>query len=417
MGRGGYRFWEDAEWAHLEGCYSNSSEIPQANNKHREKYPNRSDMSIWSIIKRHGKQAQSMLGKPPDPTTIRQQSREASLQATVLKLNEELSAVRKEVGSFDRILDLAFGLSKCDVQKRPKWTRPDFSGNPSVTGTPLLVISDIHHTEVVEPSQVENLNKFNSEISIARVKHTFDTAVMLCKSYLSHPKYESSVIAFAGDIISGNIHPELAETNDQRILKGVVEITDALEYGVRLFANSFGSVHCPCVVGNHSRMHDKPRYKNRVFDNFEWLIYTELARRTKDNKHITFDVSESADCVYNIYGKSYLLTHGDQFHGGTGIAGLFSPLMLGLARKQARQQAFSRWLYLTIMGHWHQYIHTNRFIVNSSIKGYDEFAYIHNMPFEPAQQALFLSHPTKGINWRMPVLCDRVENFWMKKGA
>jgi len=59
------------------------------------------------------------------------------------------------------------------------------------------------------------------------------------------------------------------------------------------------------------------------------------------------------------------------------------------------------------MGHWHQYIHHSRVIVNGSLKGYDEYAYSNNFGFERPQQALWLTHPSYGITYRMPVYSDK----------
>jgi hypothetical protein len=44
--------------------------------------------------------------------------------------------------------------------------------------------------------------------------------------------------------------------------------------------------------------------------------------------------------------------------------------------------------------------------VNGSLKGYDEYAYTNNFPFEPPTQALWLTHPEFGITISMPVFVD-----------
>ena len=60
-----------------------------------------------------------------------------------------------------------------------------------------------------------------------------------------------------------------------------------------------------------------------------------------------------------------------------------------------------------LAGHWHTYMHTPRIIVNGSLKGLDEYAFAGNFGFEPPQQALWITHPRKGITFRMPVYCER----------
>jgi hypothetical protein len=55
------------------------------------------------------------------------------------------------------------------------------------------------------------------------------------------------------------------------------------------------------------------------------------------------------------------------------------------------------------MGHWHTLMMLQRFIVNGSLKGYDEYAASNNFGFEPPQQALWLTHSDRGITFSMPV--------------
>jgi hypothetical protein len=59
------------------------------------------------------------------------------------------------------------------------------------------------------------------------------------------------------------------------------------------------------------------------------------------------------------------------------------------------------------MGHWHQDIRLRKLIVNGSLKGYDEYAFANNFPFEPPSQALWMTHPQHGITFSMPVLAER----------
>ena len=71
-----------------------------------------------------------------------------------------------------------------------------------------------------------------------------------------------------------------------------------------------------------------------------------------------------------------------------------------------------------LLGHWHQLIQLQRLIVNGSLKGYDEYAYINNFPFEPPRQALWLTHPEYGITFSAPILVDNFERVnqseWVK---
>jgi len=70
-------------------------------------------------------------------------------------------------------------------------------------------------------------------------------------------------------------------------------------------------VYIPAVVGNHGRIDKKPRAKNRVYDNYDWLAYQLLKRHFAGGKSISFGIADGADQVFTVHNTSYLLTHGD----------------------------------------------------------------------------------------------------------
>jgi hypothetical protein len=83
------------------------------------------------------------------------------------------------------------------------------------------------------------------------------------------------------------------------------------------------------------------------------------------------------------------------------------------ARKRARQNAVNQGYNLLTMGHWHQLVYGPSFIVNGSLKGYDEYAFDLNFGFEPPQQAAWLIVPEHGRTWTAPIFCqDRKKEGW-----
>jgi predicted phosphodiesterase len=162
-------------------------------------------------------------------------------------------------------------------------------------------------------------------------------------------------------------------------------------------------VFLPCVVGNHGRRQRKPHAKNRAQDNFEYLFYHLIKKLLSGENGIEFVISEAADQPFRVYDTKYLLTHGDQFKGGSGIAGLWSPLMLGDARKRARESAVQRPYDHMIMGHWHQLKFFGNIIVNGSVSGLDEYAFLNNFGYEPPRQAFWVTDSVHGITITAPI--------------
>jgi len=176
---------------------------------------------------------------------------------------------------------------------------------------------------------------------------------------------------------------------------------------IEALANTFGAVFLPCVSGNHGRDTRKIWLKDRHATSFDWLLYRFLARHFADDKRVTFLIPDGPDAYYKIYDHAYLLTHGDQFRGGDGMIGCLGPILRGDHKKRSRNAQVDMEYDTMIMGHWHQYIHHSRVIVNGSLKGYDEYAYTNNFGFEPPQQALWLTHPKYGQTYRAPVYVDK----------
>jgi hypothetical protein len=188
---------------------------------------------------------------------------------------------------------------------------------------------------------------------------------------------------------------------------------DHVAAGIALLADEFGKVHIPVVVGNHGRTTRKPRMKFRARSNFDWFFAKALQRIFAQDKRVTFDISESADCLTDCYGLKVMLTHGDQATGGSGIGGIWPPIMRLNARKRQRQEAVGRGYDLLIMGHWHSLVFGPDFIVNGSLKGQDEYAFIGNFGFEPPRQASWLMVPEHGVTWTAPIFSqDRKAEGW-----
>ncbi len=302
------------------------------------------------------------------------------------------------------VREVIFGLSgaKPDI---PTWIidPPKAQHSP---GVPTLFASDWHWGEVVDPEQINGVNKFNLRIAHARAKKLVERSIDLLKNHMVNASYPGIVFPLGGDMVSGDIHDELRETNEIPTIPTVLDLLEVLCASVRSLADTFGHVHVPCVTGNHGRNTLKIRAKGRVHTSYDWLLYCLLEREFKNDKRVTFQVSSGPDCSYSIYGHRYLLTHGDQFRGGDGMVGALGPILRGDHKKRSRNGQIGLEFDTMLLGHWHQYCHLGRVIVNGSLKGYDEYANSGNFGFEQPKQALFMTHPRHGITFAMPVILE-----------
>lgn len=293
------------------------------------------------------------------------------------------------------------------IPKIPTWTINPLPKSQKSPGVPTLMCSDWHAGEVVDPNQIALKNAFNMKILRQRVRSLTVNTIDLLFNHMVNPNYPGIVMVLGGDMFSGDIHEELAESNELSTMQTLVELFGMIIWMIEEFLKVFPKVFLPCVTGNHGRMTRKPRHKNRVYTNFDWLLYQLLQKHFHygDNKdeRVSFLISDGSDAYYRIYNHKYLLTHGDQFRGGDGVIGPLGPILRGDHRKRTRQSQINQSYDTLILGHFHQLMSLQRVIVNGSIKGYDEYAWAGNFPFEAPMQALWLTHPKHGITISMPV--------------
>lgn len=342
------------------------------------------------------------------------------------KARQDIAAARAERDRAQRALvDLTERLAVYEsiddlVVKPPKWVTPKAPKGKQARGIPCLMLSDAHLDEVVNPSEIDGANAYDRAIAELRLQKLLHNTVKVSRDYFSGLTFEGGVLILGGDIFGGIIHEELRETNEAPLMATIVHWLEQLTAFVGGMVDHFGKLHVVGVVGNHGRLTRKPRAKLRAQDNADWLLYKLLAREFRTDDRVTFTVGDSADTDLDVYDTRFKVTHGDQFRGGSGIAGIMSPLSLGQHRKTRREIGLARlrgeelrgfdWL---VMGHWHQYLVGRGLIVNGSSKGYDEYAFTGNFEPEPPQQAFWITTPEHGVTFSAPILvADRKAEGW-----
>lgn len=331
------------------------------------------------------------------------------LRTKVKTLELELAAVHRENVTAETIRSTIYNLADVTADP-PRWLSKATA--PRAPGVPVAFWSDWHWGEVVRSEEVGGVNAFNRTIAKKRLRRLVDTTVDLAKRHMVSPKYPGIVICLGGDMISGNIHDELRETNEGHLQQTMLELQEHLESAISHMADEFGKVFLPCVVGNHGRMTHKPRMKGRVFESFEWNLYCQLERHFRNDKRITFSIPSETDAHFDVCGHRFCLTHGDALgvKGGDGIIGAIGPIARGAIKIGRSEAQIGRNFDTLLMGHWHTYIprgDASPVLVNGSLKGYDEYARIGlRVPYSRPSQALFFVHPDHGVTAQWQVYLD-----------
>jgi hypothetical protein len=320
-----------------------------------------------------------------------------------------IAALQREDDSAEAIRQEIWALAAHNPEP-PTWISGK-SGKLGSRGCPLTVWSDWHHGEVVNPDEVNGINDFNAKISKARAFRLFDTTVDLAYNHMgrANTEYPGIIVMLGGDMIGGDIHEELLATNDRTPHQSVNDLTDIIAAGIEKMASKFGKVYVPTVVGNHGRSTKKMRMKGRVFTNYDWSIYCNLARYFKKEKHIRIDVPNTADAHFNSYGTRYMLTHGDSLgvKGGDGIIGAIGPIMRGSLKVGRSEAQMGRDFDELVICHWHQALWLPGVTVNNALKGYDEYAMLQlRAPYSRPSQLLWFNHPEHGTTARWEIFLE-----------
>jgi hypothetical protein len=321
---------------------------------------------------------------------------------TVSDLKAKLKAAAANQLSEDRVRDAIIGLKQAPLDV-PQWSLAPPSKGRTI-GIPMTIWSDWHFGEVVFPSQVNGVNEFDLAIAHRRVRLLIDRTVDLLLNHMVNPNYPGIVVCLGGDLVSGGIHDELAQTDAAPIMPIVVDVYGVLIWALTELAKKFSRVWVVGVSGNHGRNTKKIWAKHRNYTNFDWLVSQMLAKHFESDKRFSFYVPDGPDAHVKVFDYSYLLTHGDRLgRGGDGMIGSVGPIHRGTLRKQARDSQIAQPFDTLIHGHFHTLSQTQRIIGNGSLIGYNEYAYTEGFMFEIPQQAIWIHHPERGITWQTGV--------------
>ncbi len=331
------------------------------------------------------------------------------LRFRVKSLTADARAIHAQNDTAESIRRTIYELAAPTI-KPPKWLSEQSSVDHA--SVPMTMWSDWHWGEIVRKVEVGGVNNFNRKIAKERLRRLVDKVIDLSMRHMTKPHYPGIVVCLGGDMVSGNIHEELRETNDGHVQESLLEVQDELAGALLKMADTFGKVFVPCVVGNHGRTTMKPRAKGRVFENYEWNLYCQLERHFRNDKRFQFAVPGETDVHFPVLGHRFLLTHGDTLgvRGGDGIIGALGPIARGSFKVGRSEAQIGRDFDTMIIGHWHTYIPRGEavpVIVNGTLKGYDEYARLYlRVPYSRPSQALWFVDAKHGITAQWQIFLD-----------
>jgi hypothetical protein len=285
------------------------------------------------------------------------------------------------------------------AEVRPEYVKNDYK--PSEKGRSpqemVLLFSDTHASEVVSLEETRGVNEYNWATMLGRMDQIHRSVL----SHKDHFGFEVSKlhVHMLGDMLSGDIHDELAITNDRPTAEAVVQLArDTVEWLLQ-FSEDFPHIHVAGVVGNHPRFKVKPAAK-QAHNNADWLYYQLVAAYLEQHPQFTFDFPRGGFNVVMICDRfRSLLMHGD------GIRSSMPGVPWGgIARRVTTlEQQFGKSrqpLDFVELGHFHARNTLDgiqaQVFMNGSVKGPDEYSLKQFGMGHDAKQTLLTVHPERG---------------------
>lgn len=271
--------------------------------------------------------------------------------------------------------------------------------------TALVMASDWHIDEVIEPEQVAGRNHYNPEISARRMERFFESILWAIRSQRNTFLIRDLVLWLGGDLITNYLHEDNVLTNAMSPPEALAYAQSSISQGIHFLLTDpeLDRIVIPCNDGNHGRMSKRMGSSSRTMMSLETMLYRMLAREFANEPRVQFIVAEGEHLYYQVYGRTIRFAHGDSIKYSGGIGGITIPMMKAVASWQTMRHAD-----LTCVGHFHQRYVLPDIMVNGSLIGYGPFSLTIRARFEPPSQNFSILEPKRFRSVDLPLwVADR----------
>ncbi len=312
-----------------------------------------------------------------------------SAKASAAHWRAQYNSVAEKLGIRESELSVMAGLGE------PAPIAPHITPAKPGTAAAIIVLSDWHAEEDVDPRTVNGLNEYNLDIFGERCDRAFSGAVKMLEVARGLSEIDEVIVAVLGDLINGYIHPEMEESNLQGPTEAMLTVKDRLSGGIDYLASNIdcSRFRVCCCFGNHGRITDKPRVATAHRTNLEWLLYRMMGDWARENYDgLEWEVADGQHLYVDVKGHTVRLHHGDGIRYQGGVGGVTIPLNKAIAAWNDGHRAD-----LDILGHWHQFERHERAVLCGSLVGHNAYAIKIKARYQRPSQALVVVDKEEGM--------------------
>ena len=334
-------------------------------------------------------------GVIPDEYLIRSDISFTKLKDRSTETKRRYESLLQEIQEKDQTIEHLLALKEGSTGKKPDLSKMKKNQGTVGNATAVMVASDWHVEEQVDPSTVNGKNEYNLTIAEERAANFFRKGVFLTDLVRNGIRIDNLILAFLGDLISGYIHEELQEDNYLSPTEASLFVQDIICSGIDYLIKegNFKQIVIPCCIGNHGRTTQKKRIATAYKNSYEWMMYKTLEKIYRNNEKVHFIVENGYHTYVNLYGKYNLrFHHGDAMRYGGGVGGITIPVNKAIAQWNKTEEA-----YLDVFGHFHQQMmDAGPYVCNGSLIGWNAFAVAIKAGYDDPKQSFFVIDQEKG---------------------
>jgi len=351
-----------------------------------------------------------------------------------IKLDKKLATYKAEASYYKKLYEQAIKQTTredllVDVMRRhtdplkaqgiyPK-RKPSSNVRGKSSQVMVAPLTDTHVGDNVSSEQMVGLNSYDLDLFNRRIWGWTNQVLNLAEYRRNICDVEELVIPMLGDMISGDIHEELARTNIDNCMMQMMYGANIISQALMFLAPHFNEIRVPCVIGNHGRMTRKIPSKDRYMD-WDYMMYQWIAAFCREQTNIKFEIPKSFAHVFNVANRNILIMHGDSIAGGGATASIQRAITSLRAVLQYKTQIIADADFEVpsafddvLLGHFHRIdeidIGTGSLHICGTTKGGDEFVFSRLHVITKPKHVVLYYHPEYGQVGKEVIYLDRFD--------
>jgi len=310
----------------------------------------------------------------------------------------KLLASEKEVELLRGRIEIFNSLKDVKAKKITKGGKRSKSGH----ATAVLMLSDLHCEETIQPEKVNGLNEYSLEICEESLEQVFRRFVMLLNQERMLVDIKEMVLWIGGDLFTGNVPAaESAEVCSLPVMAACRWIQERLEGGIQFLLDNSGLEKIKIVtsVGNHSRNTLKRMIATEVEHSYEYNLYKVMEAKLTDPR-LEWHVEDGYLTYLDVEGWVTRWHHGSALRYYGGMGGITTTITKAISAWDQQVKAD-----ISFSGHLHQHMYGGNFVSNASMIGHSPFAIEIKAKYEDPSQTFCVIDPDRGLTVVKKIFC------------